>query len=114
MKFFRTLKSDILGGLTGSFLTLVGPVTPLGITGNLYTLEELAYQTSQESPRTGNGQWTFEWIDRKGFILQNKPSLSGKTPVHLRRAVYRFVSGIDSSTTSERKHYHETDRFFHR
>ena len=103
MEFFRKSKKIILGGLTGGFITMFGPVTPIGIPEKYYTLEELSYQATVPKQHETTTQWTFQWIYPKGFTLREKTVSNNSGPIYLRQAVYRSVIDVFPQNDSLKK-----------
>ncbi|MBN1306664.1 MAG: hypothetical protein JXA18_02015 [Chitinispirillaceae bacterium] len=91
MEVLRKSKRLLLGGLTGSFLTLFGPVTPIGLSGEYFTLEELSWQTARRVEGSKDAPWTFVWVNSRGFVLQRKHRNGSPQPAPMRHAVYRRI-----------------------
>ena len=91
MELLRKSKRVLLGGLTGSFITLFAPVTPIGLSGEYFYLEELCWQTAPRIERDKNARWAFVWVNARGFVLQRKHLNASPQPTPLRRAVYRRI-----------------------
>jgi hypothetical protein len=91
MELLRKSKKLLLGGLAGSFITLSGPVSPIGFNEESYTLEDLAYQSDWNRSRTTQSHWDFQWMYPKGFVLQrDRGSTSSYNPT-IRKAVFRML-----------------------
>jgi hypothetical protein len=91
MELLRKSKNLLYGSLAGSFISFLGPVTPLGFNGPTYTLEELAYQASEnESPPKGES-WSFQWVHPTGFVLRKSSHNERFQSPQIRHAVYRSV-----------------------
>lgn len=93
MKYLKHIKKFLMGGLTGSVITMFGPVTPMDIPEKFYTLEELSYQKTVPEQRKQSGEWTFTWVRSKGFILKQKSHINKKQSVPIHHAVYRSIIG---------------------
>ncbi|MBN1575875.1 MAG: hypothetical protein JW913_04940 [Chitinispirillaceae bacterium] len=91
MELILKSKRLLLGGLTGSFITLFGPVTPIGLNGEYFTLEELSWQTARQAESNDDATRAFVWVNSKGFVLQRKHGNGSPQTAPLRRAVYRRV-----------------------
>ena len=90
MELLRKSKKILLGSLAGGFITLSGPVSPIGFNQETYTLEELAYQSEWQQPKNNQATWNFQWISQKGFILQ-RGYQNKHAAQPIRKAVFRML-----------------------
>ena len=91
MEWLRKSKRMLLGGLTGSFITLFVPPMPTGFSGEYFTLEELSWQASPTIETHDTAEWSFQWVSSKGFILQKGNRNRQAHAATLKRAVYRRI-----------------------
>jgi len=90
MELLRKSKKILFGGLAGSFITLSGPVSPIGFNQETYTIEELSYQSDWNQSQNKNLLWDFQWTPQHGFILQRStPEKQQSTAI--RKAVFRML-----------------------
>lgn len=91
MEWLRKSKKLLLGGLTGSFVTFFGPVAPPMLTGQYFTMEELAWQKPEPVEAVNSPVWAFQWVNSRGYVLK-KVENNGRTDrTALKRAVYRIL-----------------------
>ena len=91
MKLLNEFKKKLFGNLALGFVTLFIPISPIGLTGTYYTLEELSFQNSSKKAETGKGHWHFKWVHPKGFVLQRSDNSEKRGHIPLQHAVYRTV-----------------------
>lgn len=91
MELLRRSKKLLIGGLAGSFITLLGPVSPIDFNEQSYTLEELAYQSDWKKNCTTQSHWNFQWTYPKGFVLQQGHGSTVKHNPAIRKAVFRIL-----------------------
>ncbi len=94
MKRLSNLWKFITGTVTGSCIAVFNPSLPVSLTGDSYTLEELAYQDTRHEERTAETGWSYQWVPEEGLVLlSNRKTPEGRQTVGLRRAVFRTVVG---------------------
>ena len=91
MEWLRKSKKLLLGGLTGSYITLFVPPMPIGLGGEYFTLEELSWQASSKVEPDDTAEWSFQWVNSRGFVLQRESSGRKPYTTSLKRAVYRRI-----------------------
>lgn len=96
MEWLKKLGKIIIGSISGSCLVLLNQTTPMDLTRDSYTLEQLAYQDNHRKEVSEQNEWSFRWVaDRRFVLLQGGDGATGNHlhPVGLRRAVHRSVVG---------------------
>lgn len=91
MELLRRSKKILFGGLAGSFITLSGPVSPIGFNQETYTLEDLSFQSDWKQQETKGMMWNFQWIPDHGFVLQRSDSHNKRQNTDISKAVFRML-----------------------
>ena len=92
MELFKKLRTTITGSVAGSCIVLLNQTTPMDMTRDFHTLEELSYQDERGKEASERHDWSFQWVVDRGFVLvPGRKTGTRHHTVGLRRAVYRTV-----------------------